>query len=104
MLCIQDHDEVRAQYSIVQQGFNIFLFKYEDGKRYQVTNFELEEVKPGSIGYPSHLTIQEDYAQMLFDDLWSAGLRPKTPDEYNAKDEHINDLRRIVYKVLEIDK
>ncbi len=43
-------------------------------------------------------------AQGLFDALWHAGLRPSSKEHVNgvvaAKDDHIKDLRRVLFDVL----
>lgn len=67
--------------------------------------FEQEVVEPES-GAPwptaGHLPIES--AQGLMDAMWNAGIRPSDMDEKmtdrerEAKDEHLKDLRRLLFK------
>jgi hypothetical protein len=99
-----DHDEVHAEYSVIEQRYNIYMFRIEDNKRYQVTNMELDELEPGLQPYSPQISLDSTDAQILFDDLWRAGLRPSTKDETPAKDEHIRDLRMIAFHALGMTK
>lgn len=98
----ENHDEVRTRLNLCTQAYDIFVFRFKEGKRYQVTNMEVDEVRPGLANYESQIALSENDAQKLFDDLWDSGLRPKRPDEYAAKDEHLADLRKITFHALGI--
>jgi hypothetical protein len=95
-----DHDEIHAEYSVVENRYHIYTFRMEGGKRYQVTNMEVDELEAGSHPYSPQVSLDQVDAQALFDDLWRAGLRPATKDETPAKDEHIRDLRMIAFHSL----
>lgn len=99
-----DHDEVFVEHSVTRNTFDVYMFRIEDQKRYQVTNMELDELESGMAPYQPQISLDEHGAQRLFDDLWRAGLRPSTKDETPAKDEHIRDLRMIAFHALGMTK
>lgn len=54
------------------------------------------------------LHIQHNEAQVLIDDLWSAGYRPTegkgSAGALNATERHLADMQKIAFKKLGIDK
>ena len=98
-----NRDEVRAVTNIFIRGVNIFVFRFQNGKQEILTSEGYKEYKPFE-HVDATVSIYEEIAQQLFDDLWDSGFRPKKPDEYAAKDEHIEDLRKVAFKLLDIDK
>lgn len=100
----RDRDIVHAEYSVIENSFNLYILREEEDKRYQVTNMEVDELPKGSAPYSPQTTLRREEAQALFDDLWRAGLRPSTKDETPAKDAHITDLRMILFHTLGMTK
>ena len=53
------------------------------------------------------LLLQEEASQTLMDSLWHAGVRPtdrkQTDDTVHAMAEHLDDLRTIVFRFMEIE-
>jgi hypothetical protein len=99
----EDHNEVRVTSNFMMRGIDVFVFRFVNGKREILTSEGYKEYKPFEHVEPTTGLYEED-VQQLFNDLWAVGLRPKTPDEYKAKDEHINDLRKVTFKLLGIDQ
>lgn len=99
-----DRDFVSAEFTIQRNGFDIYILRQENDKRYQAIDFEYEELEKGAHPFVTPLSISREDAQQLFDDLWRAGLRPSTKDETPAKDDHIRDLRMIAFHALGMTK
>ena len=78
---------------------------FGDEKRFAVAkNIVLEEVEPGTRIEPS-LVLDDKGAQSLIDDLWGAGYRPTdgagTAGSMAATQKHLEDMRKIVFKMIE---
>lgn len=100
----EDHYEVRAAPNLMIRGIDVYVFnKLRQDVNQTLTKDGFQDYKPFEYVNPT-VSIYEEDAQQLFNDLWDAGLRPKKPDEYVAKDEHINDLRTIAFHALGIKK
>lgn len=97
-----NHDRVAVEYNLLRNSYDVHILKYEDNKRYVVTNMEVDELQPGFMTPPPAISLERDMAQSLFDDLWRAGLRPKKLDDTPAKDAHIEDLRKVAFHALGI--
>jgi len=97
-----NRDEISIQRDVMCRGFRVYVSKYTEGKRHvlQGDKFEKDEAFGGPID--SSLMISNDNAQELIDWLWSSGLRPAVSrsitGELAAKDDHIADLRALVFK------
>jgi hypothetical protein len=65
----------------------------------------MEVKKEGEIIEPT-IRISRSEAQTLMDDLWSCGLRPTegsgSAGAMKAVESHVNDLRKIAFKALDI--
>jgi hypothetical protein len=52
--------------------------------------------------------LSNDAAQVLMDDLWNSGIRPTegagSAGAMRAAERHIEDLRKIAFKVIGVDK
>ncbi len=63
--------------------------------------FTFEKLPPGSAG-PRAALLKDGDAQRLMDDLWDSGFRPTegsgSAGAMGAVQEHLKDLRRIVFK------
>lgn len=64
-----------------------------------------QEVEPGMYHQDAGIPISREAAQDLMNQLWGMGIRPsERPDHQDilrAKGDHIEDLRKIIYQVLE---
>lgn len=73
-----------------------------DNKQAIATNVEFEMADPGRM-YGPGLTISLTAAQELMDSLWQSGIRPSdgkgSSAEVNAVKYHLEDMRRLVFKV-----
>lgn len=76
------------------------LFTEENGKRYVASRIEYEQVNKSATMPPPLVTLEDNEAQRLMDDLWNAGFRPtdaKVGSELiKAKDDHIAHLWQIL--------
>lgn len=90
-------------------GVAVFLYDQEaKGANLRIAKpitFFKEEHEPGVvIDKAAH--ISNDDAQVLFEELWNAGFRPKnvhvemTTAVERAKNDHISDLRELLHKCL----
>jgi hypothetical protein len=72
------------------------------GERFVVNEAIITTVEPGQIvPRPSGFTLDGSEAQVLMDDLWSAGVRPTegagTAGSMAAVKFHLEDMRRLVF-------
>ena len=79
--------------------------KIGDGKIAIVTNMPLQTLEP-NMPQPPTGRISRQAAQVLMDDLWAAGLRPTegsgSAGSLRATEKHLEDMRRIVEKKLNV--
>lgn len=65
-----------------------------------VTALTVSDVPPHQFVEPT-LTMTDDMAQQLMDNLWAAGLRPSdakaTPGALAATEKHLDDMRKLVF-------
>ena len=61
------------------------------------------ELQPGEIAEPM-LTIQQEDAQLLMDELWSVGLRPSegtgSAGSLAATERHLRDMQKLTFALL----
>lgn len=83
-------------------GVDIFIFNRDK----ILSQFQFEEFPTMTIPRPNFFMNKEN-TQRLMDQLWNMGFRPsgiKNRDiAMNAMDKHIEDLRRIAFKLLKIE-
>lgn len=94
---------ILIQRNLSLMGYEIAIVQRDRMKeRFFVGEIIMKELDPGSVT-PSTV-ISKESVQCLMDDIWSLGIRPThSQDQKNiiqAKDCHINDLRKIAFKGL----
>ena len=98
--------EIRATFAPWHNGVEILIRETRnDGMLSVVTNIVMETKEPGLFIEPT-LRLSNTAAQTLMDDLWGAGLRPTegsgSAGSLRATEKHLNDLRKIVGKQLDV--
>ena len=95
--------QMGAERDYAGRGVRLYVFDCErlDGTwLVPAADLQLVPLEPNSRPLP-FLYLGEGAAQVLMDDLWNAGLRPtrKWAEDATlaAKDEHLHDLRRLVF-------
>lgn len=70
------------------------------------TVVDMAKIAPNACPPRSTISIPEQSAQRLMDDLWNAGYRPTdsngTSGAIRAAENHIQDLRKIAFKILDV--
>lgn len=83
----------------------LFAFQTGQGGHYAAGKLEMKQRNRGEL-IPSFLTINKSEAQILMDDLWSAGLRPSegssSAGAMKAVQNHLEDMKKILFHKLEI--
>jgi len=97
---------VRAMTAPWRQAVELLIMDRSDGtSRVGRCIVVAEEMQPG-VDYEPSLRISETAAQQLMDDLWACGLRPTegtgSAGAMAATQKHVDDLRKIVFKTLDI--
>jgi hypothetical protein len=99
---IMNTTEIRATAAPWYSGIELLV---RDGDSFGVS-IVMEHREPGYIVDPT-MKISRDAAQILMDDLWGAGIRPSdgsgNTGQLRATENHLKDMRKIVFKQLEID-
>jgi len=84
-----------------------FLQKLPSGRVAVAQPLVLTEIEEGLIIEP-FVTIDYEVAQSLIDDLWRCGLRPSechgSAGQLGATERHLNDIKKILFHHLNIDK
>ena len=89
-------------------GISLYARKITEGMGVVMARpLELSQYDQGSIAEPfAMIGIQE--AQQLIDELWQCGLRPSegtgSAGSLKATETHLDDMRKIVFKKLNIEK
>lgn len=95
---------VYVSHNISMAGYEVgFLQKStHTGKRFYGA-ITFEEMAAGEYKPPA-MMLNKDDLQFLMDELWNLGVRPERDQDVkniiNAKDSHIDDLRKIAFKGL----
>lgn len=99
---MSDRTQVRAMSAPWWNGVELLV---RQGNEFGVVMFE---AKPAGAYVEPTVRIGYDEAQALMDDLWRSGLRPTegagSAGAMRAVEKHVDDLRKIAFKVLEIEK
>lgn len=98
----------RIERSFTELGYNFWIINYQGNKAYimKPTNLEFVECQDGSYLPDPSIKINEDLGTQLIraiaEGLAESGLPiAKTPEStLSAKDENLNDLRRVIEKIL----
>jgi hypothetical protein len=97
-----------SEYDICRQGMSLYVMRRDPENRMETTQIGTivwNEMEQYSYTVPT-LTCDPESIQCLFNSLWERGFRPSSPmspDEITkAKDKHLEDLRKIVFKQLDI--
>lgn len=112
--------EIRAMLGpfSIGRSIDVLISCLKGGKLYvlpRLHDFWNDELKSGEwkeqnpvMTTEASLSLPWEGAQQLMDDLWHAGLRPSQAragnDVINAKDKHLEDMRMIAFKFLELNK
>lgn len=93
-----------AFYDPCAQRTNLYIREHRYGSVWNAGPLELRKMEQGSLCEPA-LSCRPDELQPLFNALWEAGYRPAQlqdkGDVVAAKDEHIEDLRYVMKKLME---
>lgn len=99
--------QIRVQKDIGWHGFRVMMCKDLKNVTEVVTGLTVEQQEPG-VRLPTVCIITCNEAQMLFDDLWKAGVRPNnefgSAGHLESVKYHLEDMRNIAFKQLRIDK
>jgi hypothetical protein len=86
---------------------DLFAFQSGDGGHYAANKLEMKQCHEHEV-ISSFLTIDKSEAQILMDDLWSAGVRPTegtgSAGSLKATQNHLEDLKKILFHKLGINK
>lgn len=90
------------------QSADLRIAKLSCGQTY-MGKLEFVETTPGEMSEPTFQVHQSgDDLQHLFNALWEFGFRPpertRKDDILSAKDDHLDDIRKILFDQLGIDK
>ena len=99
--------EIRAARKPWGDGFDFLVMERSwdrnnpNATKRVVTAMTVSDVAPGSFYEPT-LSMPDDAAQQLMDNLWAAGLRPSDAKEsagaLAATTRHLEDMRRLVFQ------
>ena len=99
--------EIRAARHPWSDGFDFLIMERTwdrnnpNASKRVVTAMTVSDVAPGSMYAPT-LSMTDDAAQQLMDNLWGAGLRPSDAKESAgalvATTRHLEDMRTLVFK------
>lgn len=100
--------EIRCQYAMWNDEIQLAVFTTEeDGKQLVASPLTLVEYRRGTFLTNPTMTMRKTEAQQLIDELWRCGLRPSegtgSAGSLKATENHLDDMRRIAFAVLEID-
>jgi len=72
------------------------------GKIYYGKTVEMIEAEDKGEYYPATFMLDEEEAQIFFDELWRDGHRPtEIKESGGAQSKHLEDMRRIAFQFLE---
>ena len=97
--------EVRCQREPWQDGIQVVVIeRHPTGRAMVGESLTLREIPEGGhIGEPT-MSLKNDEAQMLMDELWRCGLRPTegsgSAGSLAATERHLNDMRAIALGLL----
>jgi len=99
--------QARAHASLWWNGVEILVTDRENGKPRQAV-IEWKPIDEMGIQLDPTVRLTNDAAQVLMDDLWNSGIRPTegagSAGAMRAAERHIEDLRKIAFKVIGVDK
>lgn len=72
-----------------------------DGKVAHVESLNMVEVEPTQYSPPT-LVMENDAAHELLQSLWDQGYRPANYQDESAMKAHLEDMRKIAFKFLEL--
>lgn len=97
--------EVRVRKTDWTDGISVLIRQNLGGKRYIAEPLTLRELEEVQYVEPT-FNIDQTEAQILMDDLWSAGIRPTegagSAGSLKATQNHLEDMRKIAFKRLSI--
>lgn len=98
---------IGVERSIARRDVGLFVFsKLEDGTRAYAENATMKRLEP-NVAIDPLFSLTDDEAQDLFESLWAAGFRPAkdgTSGQLAATQSHLEDMRRLAFKALQIDQ
>lgn len=84
---------------------DLYFSEEVDGKVHTFESVMVKEISQAEIP-PSFLTLTTEEATMFMDELWHAGIRPSNGEgssgQLSATENHLKDLRKLLFKQLEI--
>lgn len=96
--------EIRIDQCHMGGGYNVWVVEGRSDKRSVAAPLAMVPVEPGA-AVPPTLRLCQDGAQLLMDELWRAGVRPRDGAgalaHVDALAEHIKDLRRVAFTMLD---
>ena len=92
----------------IGRGLSLWLYEYQYAERqgYIAKPVEFEPHEESAVLGAPTMSLDEDMAQALMDELWSAGVRPRdigTAGHLAATQAHLNDMRAIASKKLGVE-
>ncbi len=106
---MNEHLKIRANAAPWRRAIELYIVRRrrdELGRKLVVTGFTMEALPDNqAISDDQVLTMSNDDAQLLMDDLWHAGLRPTegsgSAGSLLATEKHLKDWREIGKKLLD---
>lgn len=96
-----------TEYCIERQGMGLYVMRRDPANRVETTQLAKIEWEPlseyGTYHSPT-LVCDPESMQHLFNSMWERGFRPTGPVKQDAiieaKDEHLQDLRKLLFTTL----
>lgn len=87
---------------------DVFNKDLETGDIYYITNSTFNKIEPGTAPISKGWQLTNEEVQQLIDELWILGYRPSegagSAGALKAVQDHLKDMRRIVFHKLNIKK
>ena len=107
--------EIRVQKTEWSRGYEMMIWALgKDEDDINIGELTFKKIKPGALCEPTLYITKHDLhsgpdpMQVLMDDLWNCGLRPSegtgSAGSLKATQEHLKDMRQLVFKDKEIVK
>ena len=108
---MNEYIKVTAQYEPCMDTIDVWIKDIKDplmsGTIAKAMPLIFQEIKEGELFEPA-FRLKINAAQELMNDLWNAGIRPRnmeiTKETIKAIDNHLQDMRAIVFDRLKLEK
>jgi hypothetical protein len=95
--------ELRVTHEVFRRGFDFHLLERRlDGQMFHVSKVEMEPLEDHAWNPQPLVTLHDEEAQALMDELWQCGLRPSegsgSAGSLAATERHLEDMRKLVFE------